>query len=455
MKTASITNTETHHIADFLQEELSWFYKVLDTRIKIYFGHECEYDDVDAIAPPHINANAGVYGYIHDHYQMNTIERIVFCLALVVHIKPQMLDLFFTRNKTYDREFTEFGGYFDGRTKAFIPTVETALFIIAGDDLKKRIDYSYIFEPDHFFQRHSVLNVDNILKEESVFSGVLSLHHEIIDLIISGCVRSPKFGSDFPARELTTVLEWEDLVLDQYVLEQILEIKSWITYSEKILTELELYKKIKPGFRALFYGPSGTGKTLTATLLGKITKRKVFCVDLSMVISKYIGETEKNLEKIFMQAEHKNWILFFDEADALFGKRTNVNDAHDRFANQEVSYLLQRVEGYNGVVILASNMRANLDEAFTRRFQSIIHFPMPGVIERQKLWEKSFSTKTIFAADVDLKKIAHDYELTGGSIINIVRFATLRAVERNENCIKWYDIKEGIRREFQKEGRTF
>jgi len=126
----------------------------------------------------------------------------------------------------------------------------------------------------------------------------------------------------------------------------------------------------------LFIGAPGTGKKILASLIGQQSGKEVYRIDLSMVVSKYIGETEKNLSKIFDAAEHKNWILFFDEADALFGKRTNVRDAHDKYANQEVAYLLQKIENYNGLVLLATNMKNNIDEAFTRRLQSIIHFPL-------------------------------------------------------------------------------
>jgi SpoVK/Ycf46/Vps4 family AAA+-type ATPase len=148
-------------------------------------------------------------------------------------------------------------------------------------------------------------------------------------------------------------------------------------------------KQIAPVYRALFYGPSGTGKTLTATLLGKEFSREVYRVDLSQVISKYIGETEKNLEKIFVQAENKNWILLFDEADALFGKRTQTKSSNDKYANQEVSYLLQRVENFNGLIVLASNFKNNIDDAFLRRFNSIINFTKPNVEERLELWTKA------------------------------------------------------------------
>ena len=142
-----------------------------------------------------------------------------------------------------------------------------------------------------------------------------------------------------------------------------------------IATELQKPLTLK-NKRILFVGAPGTGKKTLASLIGEQLGTDVYRIDLSIVVSKYIGETEKNLELVFARAENKGWILFFDEADALFGKRTNVRDAHDRYANQEVAYLLQRIEKYNGIVILATSMKNNIDEAFTRRFQTIIRFPV-------------------------------------------------------------------------------
>ena len=172
------------------------------------------------------------------------------------------------------------------------------------------------------------------------------------------------------------------------------------------------------------------------------------------MISKYIGETEKNLTKIFDRAENKKWILFFDEADALFGKRTEVKDSHDRYANQEVSFLLQRVEDYNGLVILATNLKSNIDEAFARRFQSIIDFPMPRPSERLQIWQNTFSKKTTLSEDVDLRQVSLDFEISGGSITNVVRYCSLLAMQRPGRVIYQQDIIEGIKREFLKEGRT-
>jgi len=173
-----------------------------------------------------------------------------------------------------------------------------------------------------------------------------------------------------------------------------------------------------------------------------------------MVVSKYIGETEKNLEKVFKKAENKNWILFFDEADALFGKRTGISDSHDKFANQEISYLLQRLEDYSGLVILASNMRSNVDEAFTRRLQSIIHFQKPQPRERFQLWINAFSKACTTPAPEEMMRIAQQYELTGGSIMNVVQYASLQALNRNEKQITIEDLQQGIKKEFRKEGKT-
>ena len=213
-------------------------------------------------------------------------------------------------------------------------------------------------------------------------------------------------------------------------------------------------KKLKAGYRALFYGPPGTGKTLTASLIGKKIGSDVYQIDLSKVVSKFIGETEKNLSRVFDRAENKDWILFFDEAEALFGKRTSVNDAHDRYANQEVAYLLQRIEDYNGLVILASNLKSNLDDAFTRRFQTMVHFPVPKPEERMKLWKQGFPAVAALEPRIDLRDIAKKYELAGGSIINIVQYCSLMALKRADQTIRLQDIIEGVRREFHKSGMT-
>jgi len=237
-------------------------------------------------------------------------------------------------------------------------------------------------------------------------------------------------------------------------LQHIRKIENWITYNDTLLQEWGMRKKIKPGYRALFYGPPGTGKTLTATLLGKYTGKNVFRIDLSRVVSKYIGETEKNLANLFDKAEHKNWILFFDEADAFFGKRTDIRDAHDKYANQEVAYLLQRIESHNGLVILATNKRDNIDEAFARRFQAIIHFPMPRPEERHKIWLKAVPQQLGINDDIDWQEVADRFELTGAGIMNVIHFCAVEALADESQSVDLKRLEAAILREFVKEGKV-
>jgi SpoVK/Ycf46/Vps4 family AAA+-type ATPase len=210
---------------------------------------------------------------------------------------------------------------------------------------------------------------------------------------------------------------------------------------------------LKKGYRTLFHGPPGTGKTLTAQLLGKETGRDVYRIDLSQIASKYIGETEKNLARLFDLAEGKDWILFFDEADSIFGARGKVNDARDRYANQEVSYLLQRVEDYDGLCILATNQKSSIDFAFSRRLQNIISFSKPDIEQRFQLWRKALPKACTLEETISIRRISEKYELAGGSIINVVAHAALMAREKGGTIIYEKDLMDGIQREYFKEGK--
>jgi SpoVK/Ycf46/Vps4 family AAA+-type ATPase len=182
----------------------------------------------------------------------------------------------------------------------------------------------------------------------------------------------------------------------------------------------------------LFAGPSGTGKTMAAEVLARELGLDLYTVDLATVVDKYVGETEKNLDRIFAEAERVNGVILFDEADALFGKRSEVSDAHDRYANVEVAYLLQRMELFDGIAILATNLRSNLDEAFTRRLDSLVDFPEPEEEYRLKLWERSLGTAMPRAGDLDLAFLAESFKLAGGGIRNIVVAAAYAAAEQGQ-----------------------
>lgn len=384
----------------------------------------------------------------------NTDEWITLLLALVPHVEPGFFSSIIAEHLPAGGDFPEFGTVKANNHRGLIPTGETIQFVLAGSEVEERLKVHQLFSEGHFFYRQGILWLEPVKEGEPVMSGRIIMAQDWVDRILLDKETIPRFGLDFPAKKITTPMVWDDVVLNSSTMVQVQEISQWLQHHHRFEKDENLKRKIKPGFRVLFYGPSGTGKTLTAALLGKQFNKDVYRIDLSQIVSKYIGETEKNLESVFRKAETKDWILFFDEADALFGKRTNVQSSHDKYANQEVSYLLQRVEDYPGLMILASNFRNNLDEAFLRRFHSLVHFPMPNSQERNSLWKKSMPASLVPHASVDLEELSRNYELSGAAILNAVQYAVLQCYARHDQSIHQKDLLDGVRKEYMKEDRT-
>lgn len=384
---------------------------------------------------------------------LTEIDILLLGLAFVPHVKPDFLSAVIAEYLPNGGELPEFGGVKAKNHRGILPTGETAQFLIAGNNLDDRVAfYNYLHNQSFLFQKR-IIRIESVPNGEPKLSGLLSLEDEYIEKFITGKILKPQLSSIFPAQLIETQLDWNDLVLNSATLNNIKEIETWLKFNEILLQEWDMKSKIKPGFRVMFYGAPGTGKTLTASLLGKYTRRDVYRIDLSMVVSKYIGETEKNLSSLFDKATDKDWILFFDEADAVFGKRTNVRDAHDKYANQEVSYLLQRIENHPGLVILASNFKTNIDTAFTRRFQSIIEFEVPSYSERLLLWKNNLPKGIRIAEDVNLNELSKKYDITGANIVNIIQYACLRTLEDKNENIKLDHLLQGIKKEYAKEGK--
>jgi len=431
---------------------VSFLHDTINGRLQHFFQK-----DTGAFSFPEIRFEQDNTSFNHFlvKHGVNIEEYTILLLALVPHLQPNFLDAIIQQFLPNGGEFAEIGGVKGNNHRGTIPTGETALFILAGNDIAKRIQVSQYFSSDHFFAKENIIQLESVKEGEPRMSGKIILQQEYVDLFTTGIVSKPSFGLDFPAKLVTTKMEWDDLILSPKTAQPISDIKVWLQHNTAFMQGWGMDKKVKPGFRALFYGTSGTGKTLAATLLGKQFQKDVYRIDLSQVVSKYIGETEKNLEKIFIKAEHKEWILFFDEADALFGKRSTVQNAHDKYANQEVSYLLQRVEDFPGLIILASNFKTNIDQGFIRRFNSIIHFPMPNKEERYILWRSSVPPKATLAEDIDLIAIAAKYDLSGSAIVSVIHYASLQTIYKNSTVISKADILEGIKREYEKEERVF
>ncbi len=379
------------------------------------------------------------------------------CVALAAAIAPQLAPHLFDEAIAaalkHPADHPRIGGRRGSDSRVFLPTLETVVFLLGIRGIPERLAVLHLFADDHPFARQRLLRLAPGTADEPVFTRGLIPGDDLLDSLMGVPSRRPSLGPEFPAQRIETLLDWDDLVLDSKTLAEIREIEAWIHHGPTLMNAWGMAKYLKPGYRALFHGPSGTGKTLTASLLGKQTGRDVYRIDLSLVVSKFIGETEKNLARIFSKAEDRDWILFFDEADALFGKRTSVRDAHDRYANQEVSYLLQRVEAFDGLVILASNLRNNIDEAFLRRFQAVIHFPKPTAAERLKIWNRMLPKQARLPEEMNLPALCKRHELTGAAIASIIQYASLQALERGESALAARDIDLAIAREYEKEGR--
>ena len=273
------------------------------------------------------------------------------------------------------------------------------------------------------------------------------------DLYI-GCRTQSNQKLSSSARRLIPRHSWTDIILPPKELTQLREVCAQLKYRQKVYGDWGFGAKVSVsrGLCVFFYGPSGTGKTTAVEILADELQLEAYKIDLSTVVSKYIGETEKNLSAIFREAETSNAILFFDEADALFGKRSEVKDAHDRYANIEINYLLQRIEEFDGLVILATNLRKNIDEAFFRRMQFAIEFPFPDETDRYQIWKQHFPVAAPVADDIDFNFLASRLNITGGNIKNIVINAAFLAAE-NSGVINMKHLMRAARREYEKIGR--
>ncbi|CAG8999760.1 MAG: ATP-dependent zinc metalloprotease FtsH [Candidatus Celerinatantimonas neptuna] len=451
---AQQTLTTMHANILTLQREIDWFSQILDRRIKLYFEQDSALDEVDKLSAPDLSSDRSPYATFILEQQFTSIERLILILALLPHLRPQLLDIFFTQNESFNRGYSEFGGIQGKNHSGFIPTGETAAFLWAGDNLTKRIEFLAQLPFDHRLFQQNIIILGTQEPDEPFLSCSLSISSDYLHRLTTLKEQTPGYSRFFPAKRIETPLEWDDLILSPSTLNEIQKIRTWLTDSQTIIQRWQLQRHLKAGYRCLFYGPPGTGKTLTATLLGKSCQLPVYRVDLSAIVSKYIGETEKNLANLFDQAQNRRWILFFDEADALFGTRSQGSSANDRHANQQVAYLLQRVEDFPGMVILATNLKDNIDDAFARRFQSMIYFPTPDIDQRLTLWQSLIGDHLPHDEQDQLRQIAESFPMAAGAMINVIRDAAIHAFLQQSPCITCDMLRQGIQKERRKEGKT-
>src|SRR3569833_2813277 len=331
---------QTDHNIRVLEREIDWLQTVIDQAICTYLlqeGHENSWLDIPL---PDLSKTPCPYSDSITEWGLDIYERLVLSLVLVFHQRPEVLDILLGKNQVYDRCITEFGDIVDKGHSGFLPTGQTLCFLATVGDIALRKEVMHVLGKNSILIKEQVISLGETDAYLPRLNGVLSLSDHWFQYFLTGTPPQTEHSPSFPAQKISTNMEWNDIVLNDVVMEQVNEINNWAEYGSALMNEWGLARKIKPGYRALFYGPPGTGKTLTATLIGKASARDVYKVDLSMIVSKYIGDTEKHLANLFDTAQHKNWILFFDEADALFGKRTATSSSNDRYANEQSAYLL-------------------------------------------------------------------------------------------------------------------
>jgi adenylate kinase family enzyme len=303
---------------------------------------------------------------------------------------------------------------------------------------------------DGALQRCRLIEVER--HSDGPLAGPVRVPHDALTALLGVPPERPVFSPEFPASPLTTVHDLADLVAPRAVLRRVADVLDRIAQRDQVVGEWGFGARHDnvEGLTVLFHGSPGTGKTMTAAMIAKAAGLAAFRVDLANIVSKYIGETAKNLERVFRHAERERCLLFFDEADAVFGQRGEVSDARDRYANQEVSYLLQRIETFPGIVVLATNLLANIDEAFLRRIDVQIEFPTPDARHRRRMWERVMPPE-LPQRDIDYGDVAQRFELTGAQIRDAAVEAAYQAAA-NGGVVVPEHLDAAIRMQFQKSG---
>ena len=416
-------NFDNHKNSHNLTLELIWLKECLEKRIEEYTSNTPF--DFSSLLPPTLAKEGSPFAEFIYEQNLSPEDRLILILSIVPEQEPELLCMI-TSNP--DKRLMISAGLIslDNPLK-LKPTASTILFLLAGRDRALRNFYERkLYDHNTLFNK-GILEFQSTHDKDSRTEAALTIAQDKYDLLVTGAYRKPVHSPDFPAREVRHQLNWEDLVLAPSTRQKLNQLID--TLEENILIppgkNILRYKNLQP--RALFKGPPGTGKTVTAGIIGKLLDKPVYRIDLSLIVDKYVGETEKNLSRLFNTAESKGWILFFDEADSLFSQRiSDVKNSNDHYSNLEVNYLLQRIEDYDGMLILGTNHDENIDKAFFRRFDSIIPFPLPEKEQRLELWEKLLKEDFTLAEDIVLEELADYYTLSNSDISSVVRKAVGR-----------------------------
>jgi AAA+ superfamily predicted ATPase len=443
------------HNAAVVNSELRWLNDIIRLRFSVTNGnYEFNGDDIDLPAPPEVKDARGPYSALIQYYNLNAAERLLLIFTLAPRLDRRVLIPFYQVFLSGNPELIVCAaGFVKHETNRFIGTFSTVIHLLAGHHGAKKIQLQRLLLKDSQLLIQQIIEPEEYSEKNPALipaERIPCLAEEYAAFLLHGQPPRPDFGDNFPAKLVSTNLDWHHLVVQKATRDEVAWAMQWISHGRRFTERAG--GKVSKSFPILFSGPPGTGKSLTAKLIGKQFGKLVFRIDLSMMVSKYIGETEKNLARLFDRAQGKDWILFFDEADSLFSKRTQVSDSHDKWANLETSYLLQRIEEYDGLCILATNLRENIDAAMLRRFQYTIHFPRPTEELREQLW-KTLLPEGYQFDELDFRKLRVQ-DLTGANIANVLNHACLAAEADGRTVLKNAEIVQFMALELMKESRT-
>ncbi|EAY28979.1 ATP-binding protein [Microscilla marina] len=409
---------------------------------------------IEPIPMPDLNQGTGAYAEFIRKFDFDQTERLVLALALYPHVLPDVLDHWV---KTLKDNIAQLPGNIGLAYPHFLPTGKTALFLLAGFDYQQQLLLQHqLFTPSHPFAQAGIITLGKVSADEPAINGTLVVAPEYLHLLTSGKPYRPALSHQFPAKQLTTQQSWEDYVLPPGTQAQVDELLAWTTHYYKLRAHPSFGTDSK-GYKCLLYGPSGTGKTMLGRLLAQKTEREVWRIDISQMVSKFVGETSKKIRQVFDTARHYDHILFCDEGEGLFSNRSAyASTAQDTYVNQEVGYLLQAMEDYPGILLVATNNLQNIDQAFMRRFNTSIQFRYPNKACLLKLWQKALAPFEL-APGIDLPFIAHtqaqaslspnearSQPVTGAQIMAVKDFLGIMALKRNHWKVTPEDLLEAL-----------
>lgn len=437
------TKTTIEHHQNILNERLEIFNVIMSRILE-------KPDPKNSFNIPPLDLNSNLGCLIND-YNLDFQDELLLLFCYSWEFCPTFfLKLLESNEDTQDRLF--YGGKVSTENGIFIPSFQTFLTIFINKE-EQISTYSYFTSDKHPFNKYGIIEWTSLPEINNHFHSQISISPNFLSYIHGGEIPRIDHETGFPARYNPATLPLKDIVLNEETHRSLEVLSKFLSVKRDLPKHPNLLKKFKTSHIAVFEGPPGTGKSLTASSLGEEYDMPTYTLDLSRVISKYIGDFEKAMEKVFSRLDGLNCILFIDEADSLFSKRNEeVKETKDKYANQEMSYLLQRIEKFDGIVILATNVndiRRHIDKAMMRRISYLVPFPFPSYKERLQIWEKSLPDVYSFSNGVT-DELAMNYQLSGANISSIISSVLIDAFHANVKSITKEMLLPHIQKEFYK-----